>query len=58
VWDRAYGRTLMVKIAVVAASRLSAFAHAEARSRAGLAVFGAASGLTALTALFLGVMLG
>lgn len=58
VWDSAYGRTLMVKIAVVAASGLSAFAHAEARSRAGLAVFGAASGLTALTALFLGVMLG
>jgi putative copper export protein len=58
VWDSAYGRTLMVKIAIVAASGLSAFAHAEARSRAGLAVFGAASGLTALTALFLGVMLG
>jgi putative copper export protein len=58
VWDSAYGRTLMVKIAVVAASGLSAFVHAEARSRAGLAVFGAASGLTALTALFLGVMLG
>ena len=58
VWDSAYGRTLMVKIAVVAASGLSAFAHAEARSRARLAVFGAASGLTALTALFLGVMLG
>jgi putative copper export protein len=58
VWDSPYGRTLMVKIAVVAASGLSAFVHAEARSRAGLAVFGAASGLTALTALFLGVMLG
>ena len=58
VWDSAYGRTLTVKIAVVAASGLSAFAHAEAHSRAGLAVFGAASGLTALTAVFLGVMLG
>jgi putative copper export protein len=58
VWNSAYGRTLMVKILVVTASGLSAFAHAEARSRTALAVFGAVSGLTALTAVFLGVMLG
>jgi putative copper export protein len=58
VWNSAYGRTVMVKITVVAASGLSAFAHAEARSRRALAVFGATSGLTALAALFLGVMLG
>jgi putative copper export protein len=57
-WGSAYGRTVMVKIAVVAASGISALLHARARSRAGLAVFGAASGLTALTALFLGVQLG
>jgi putative copper export protein len=57
-WDSPYGRTLMVKIVVVAASGLSAYVHANARSRLGLAVFGAASGLTALTALFFGVQLG
>ncbi len=57
-WDTAYGRTVMVKITVVAASGLSAFLHAKARSRLGLAVFGALSGLTALAALFIGVQLG
>lgn len=57
-WDSDYGRTVTVKIAVVAASGLSALLHARARSKAGLAVFGAASGLTALAALFLGVQLG
>lgn len=57
-WDSAYGATLMAKIAVVAASGLSAFLHARARSRPALAAFGAASGLTALGALFLGVQLG
>ena len=58
VWNSSYGRKLMVTILVVTASGLSAFAHAEARSRTALAVFGAVSGLTALTAVFLGVMLG
>jgi putative copper export protein len=57
-WDSAYGRTLMLKIAVVAASGASAFVHARARSRAALAAFGAASGLAALGALFLGIQLG
>ena len=57
-WDSAYGRTLMLKIAVVAASGLSAFVHSKARSRAALAAFGAASGLAALGALFLGIQLG
>jgi hypothetical protein len=47
----------MVKLAVVAASGGSALAHARARSRAGLAGFGALSGLTALTAVFFGVQL-
>jgi hypothetical protein len=42
---------------VVAASGLTAFLHARARSRTGLAVFGALTGLTALSALFLGVLL-
>lgn len=54
----AYGRTVMVKIGVVALSGVSAFVHSLARSRAQLAVFGALSGLSALTALFFGVQLG
>jgi putative copper export protein len=57
-WNSQYGRTLMVKLAMVAASGASAFTHARARSRTGLAVFGALSGLTALAAVFFGVQLG
>ena len=57
-WDSDYGRTVMVKLAVVAASGLTAFVHSRSRTRRSLAVFGAASGLTALGALFLGVLLG
>ena len=57
-WDSDYGHTLMVKITIVVASGLSAFAHARARSRPQLAAFGAASGLTALAALFFGIQLG
>lgn len=57
-WDSDYGRTVMVKIAVVAASGLSALLHARARTPRRLAIFGAASGLTALGALFIGVQLG
>lgn len=56
--DSAYTRTLMVKIAVVALSGVSAFAHAQTRSRQLLAIFGALSALTALTAVFFGVQLG
>ena len=57
-WSSSYGHTLMVKITVVVLSGVSAFVHSRARSRAGLAVFGALSGLTAVTALFFGVQLG
>lgn len=57
-WDSDYGRTLMLKIAVVAASGTSALAHSRARTRRGLAAFGAVSGVTALAALFLGTQLG
>lgn len=57
-WDSDYGRTVMVKIAVVALSGATALAHARARSRRGLAIYGAASGVTALAALFFGVQLG
>jgi putative copper export protein len=56
-WSSSYGTTLIVKLGVVAASGLTAALHARARSAAPLAVFGALSGLTALTALFLGVLL-
>ena len=56
--DSDYGVTLMVKIVVVVASGLSAFFHSNARGKTGLAVFGSASGLTALAALFFGVQLG
>ena len=53
-----YTGTLMVKILVVVASGATAFVHARSRNRTALAVFGALSGVTALTALFLGVQLG
>jgi putative copper export protein len=53
----AYQVTLMVKIAVVAVSGLSAWLHARAKSTAGLAVFGTLTGLSALAALFLGILL-
>ena len=56
-WSSSYGTTLIVKLVVVAASGVTAALHARARSAAPLAVFGALSGLTALTALFLGVLL-
>jgi putative copper export protein len=57
VWDSDYGHTLMTKIALVAVSGLTAFLHARATSRAGLAVFGAASGLSALAVIFYAVQL-
>jgi hypothetical protein len=49
-----YETTLVVKICLVAASGLSAALHSRSRSRAGLAVFGALSGATALGAVFVG----
>jgi putative copper export protein len=57
-WDSEYGRTLMVKIGFVAASGITAFVHTRARTPVGLALFGALSAVTALGALFLGVLLG
>ncbi|HZP29455.1 MAG TPA: hypothetical protein VFC99_10925 [Acidimicrobiia bacterium] len=56
-WSGAYGVTLFVKITVVALSGIAAFLHARAQSKAALAVFGAVSGLAALGALFLGILL-
>jgi putative copper export protein len=57
-WDSDYGRTLLVKLAAVAGSGLSAFFHSRATSRRGLAVFGALSGLSALVVVFFGVQIG
>lgn len=52
-----YQITLFVKLVIVAASGISAAAHIGAQSRQALAFWGALSGITALAALFLGVML-
>jgi putative copper export protein len=53
----AYGVTLMLKLIVVAISGVSAFAHGASRSQVGLAVWGALAGVSAIAAVFLGVML-
>ena len=47
----------MVKLVVVAVSGGTPALHARARGAAGLAVFGALTGISALAALFLGVLL-
>jgi putative copper export protein len=52
-----YETTLIVKLVVVAISGITAALHARAKSAAGLAVFGALTGVSALAALFLGVLL-
>jgi putative copper export protein len=54
----AYRNTLILKLAVVAASGITAVLHARSKSGVGLAVWGALTGLTALAALFLGIVLG
>jgi putative copper export protein len=53
----AYRMTLIVKLVVVAVSGVTAYLHSRARSTAGLAVYGALTGISALGALFLGVLL-
>jgi putative copper export protein len=53
----AYETTLVVKLIVVAISGVTAALHARAKSPGGLAVFGALTGISALAALFLGVLL-
>jgi putative copper export protein len=55
--DRAYQVVLGLKVAVVAASGLTAWAHTRARTTTGLAVYGALTGLTAMSAVLLGVLL-
>ncbi len=55
--DSAYQAVLGVKVAVVAASGITAWLHTRATTPRGLAVWGALTGLTALSALYLGVLL-
>jgi len=52
-----YQVTVFVKVMVVAASGISAAVHAGARSKLAVAVGGAVAGLTAIAAVFLGVLL-
>ena len=52
-----YETTLIVKLVVVAVSGLAAALHMRAKSAAGLAVFGALTGISALAALFIGILL-
>jgi putative copper export protein len=51
------GGVLVAKLVAVVASGVAAWAHAHARSTRGVAVWGALTGLAALAALLLGVML-
>lgn len=53
----AFQHTLMLKYTLVLASGVTAFVHSKARSKTTMAVFGALTGLTALAALFVGIML-
>jgi putative copper export protein len=55
--EAGYRATLIVKLAVVVVSGVTAALHARARTPAGLAIFGALTGISALAALFLGVLL-
>ena len=52
-----YRTTLIVKLAVVVISGIAAFLHVRARTTQSRAIFGALTGLSALAALFLGVLL-
>lgn len=60
VGDRstAYQVTLFVKLVIVALSGVSAFLHTQARTRTGLALWGAVGGACTIAALFVGVWLG
>ena len=52
-----YRTTLMVKLAVVVVSGITAFLHIRTKTARGRAIWGALTGLSAMTALFLGVLL-
>lgn len=53
-----YQTTLRVKLVFVVLSGIAAFLHTRAKSKAGLAAWGAIGTVTALGALFFGVQLG
>ena len=55
--DSSYQVTLIVKLVVVAISGLTAALHIRSRTPRSRAVFGALTGLSAMAALFLGVLL-
>lgn len=55
--DRYYLATLAAKLGVVTLSGISAWAHAVSRTRRRLAAWGALTGLSAVAALFLGLLL-
>ena len=55
--DAAYQHTLMLKYTLVVGSGVTAYVHARVASRKAMAVFGGLTGLTALAALFVGIML-
>ena len=52
-----YQATLFAKLCIVALSGIAAFLHTQARTRAGLAIWGAVGGLATIVAIFLGVLL-
>ena len=52
-----YRHTLWLKLGVVAASGITAFAHVRASTSRGRALFGALTALSALAALLLGILL-
>jgi len=56
-WPAFYETTLVVKLIVVVISGVTAALHARARNPRWIAVFGALTGLSALAALFLGILL-
>jgi len=53
-----YETTLVVKLIVVVISGITAALHARARSTVWVTVIGALTGISALAALFLGILLG
>jgi len=55
--DASYRITLIVKLVAVGVSGVTAALHARARGTVGQAVFGVLTGVSALAALFLGVLL-
>lgn len=52
-----YNAVLGIKMAVVALSGVAAYLHTKAKGNAGLAIWGALSGLSALGAMYLGSLL-